>query len=110
MIHNSNLTNPMRLHITFKTGSDDDAPHTRHFEVDHNTYEFLKSDFLRCLNEGATALRGAAYAYLDVDTQQIKELVLRFDDILYMEATPSQDGTEHRASTKTSTTGNLNTG
>ena len=100
----------MRLHITFKTGSDDDAPHTRHFDVDTVTYDLLKSDFLRYLNEGATALRGAAYIYLDVDTQQAKELILRFDDILYMEAMPLHDHIESRASSKTTTTGNLNTG
>ena len=100
----------MRLHITFKTGSDDDAPHTRHFDVDISTYELLKADFLRCLNEGAIALRGAAYTYLDVDTQHAKELILRFDDILYMEAMPLQDLMEPRISGKTATTGNLNTG
>ena len=100
----------MRLHITFKTGSDDDAPHTRHFDVDSATYEILKADFLRCLNEGATALRGAAYAYLDVDTHQAKDLILRFDDILYIEAMPRLDQIESRTSSKTVTTGNLNTG
>ena len=100
----------MRLHITFKTGSDDDAPHTRHFDVDSATYELLKTEFLRCLNEGATALRGASYAYLDVDTQQGKELILRFDDILYIEAMARHDNTEPRISSKTITTGNLNTG
>ena len=100
----------MRLHITFKTGSDDDAPHTRHFDVDSATYELLKAEFLRCLNEGATALRGAVYTYLDVDTQLAKELILRFDDILYIEAMPRQDAIEPRVSNKTITTGNLNTG
>ncbi len=100
----------MRLHITFKTGSDHEEPHTRHVDVDSATYELLKSDFLRCLNEGATALRGAAYTYLDVDTQQAKELVIRFDDILYMEAAHNQDGMESSNSSKTITTGSLNTG
>ena len=100
----------MRLHITFKTGSDDDAPHTRHFDVDSATYQLLKADFLRCLNEGATALRGSAYTYIDVDTQQTKELILRFDDILYMEAMPLHDVVEPHASGKITTTGNLNTG
>ena len=100
----------MRLHITFKTGGDADAPHTRHFDVDSDTYELLKADFLRYLNEGATALRGAAYLYTDVDTQQAKELFVRFDDILYIEAMPLQDHMESLASSRTTTTGNLNTG
>jgi hypothetical protein len=110
MIQYSKLLIPMRLHITFKTGNDDDAPHTRHFDVALSTYELLKAEFLRYLNEGATALRGAAYTYIDVDTKQGKELILRFDDLLYIEAIPLQENTEPRISSKTITTGNLNTG
>ena len=100
----------MRLHITFKTSSGADVPHTRHFDVDNATYELLRVEFLRCLNEGATALRGAAYTYIDVDTHQAKELTLRFDDILYMEAMPFQEQTEPASPGKTPITGNLNTG
>ncbi len=39
-----------------------------------------------------------------------KELVIRFDDILYMEAAHNQDGMESSNSSKTITTGSLNTG
>ncbi|HUP27017.1 MAG TPA: hypothetical protein VM409_01175 [Chloroflexia bacterium] len=95
----------MRLLITFKGHAEYES---RHFDVEASMYELLKCDFLRYLNEGATALRGAAYNYVDIDTGQARELILRYDDILYIEAVPQTDHLDKHPSR--TTTGNLNTG
>jgi hypothetical protein len=48
-------------------------------------FHLLKTDFLAYLNGDQGALKGASYKYIDGDSHQLKELVIRFDDILYVE-------------------------
>ena len=75
----------MRVLITFKVGGDNNQVHTRHYDFEPVEYELVKSDFLAYLNGGASALRGASYKCIDPDNGQVHDLLLRFDDILYVE-------------------------
>lgn len=76
----------MRVFITYKVGADGQQLHTRHYIMAQADFDQLRYDILAYLNQGASALRGASYRYRDVDTNQERELLARFDDILYIES------------------------
>lgn len=76
----------MRVYVTYKIGSEETQFHTRHYDMAQADFDQFRRDYLAYLNEGASALKGASYRYLDVDTNQMRELVVRFDDILYIES------------------------
>lgn len=79
----------MRVLISFARG-EGETVHTRHYDLDQDDYLSLKQDFLAYLNDGATTLRGSSYKYRDVDTDQARELLLRFDAILCVECMPQE--------------------
>ncbi len=78
----------MRVLITFKVGDGKGWNHTRHFDLDQAEAGSLKRDFLTYINGGIGALNGTAYTCLDPDTEQPRELAVRFEDILYIEFVP----------------------
>ena len=97
----------MRILITFRAGPETEWAHTRHFDMDQPEYEMLKGDFLSYLNSSASALRGASYHYIDVDTNQLRELIIRFDDVLYIESIIQVVSPDYRPGTRSGNTGPL---
>lgn len=75
----------MRVLIMFKFGEGGERTHTRTYGLESAEAYRLTSDFLTCLNDGAGGQKGGSYKCIDVDTNQSRELILRFDDILYLE-------------------------
>lgn len=88
----------MRVLITFKVGAEGDQVHTRHYDFEAEEFERLKADFLGSLNGALGALRGACYTCIDPDTNQTRDLLLRFDDVLYLECLDVYE--DHRTITK----------
>ena len=97
----------MRILVTFKGGAENERAHIRTLDMEQPEYERLKSDFLSYLNGSALASRGASYYYLDIDTSQSRELIVRFDDILYMECIIQVSAQDNRAAARSGTTGPL---
>jgi hypothetical protein len=77
----------MKVLITYKLGEGRDwsHTHTRNYHMEPAEFHLLKTDFLAYLNGEQAALEGACYKYVDGDSHQLKEVVIRFDDILYVE-------------------------
>jgi hypothetical protein len=75
----------MKVLVTFKIGEEGQWYHTRQCEMEQTEYHLLKTDFLAYLNGEAEAVKGATYRFLDASSRQSRELVVRFDDVLYVE-------------------------
>ncbi|MDQ3928612.1 MAG: hypothetical protein M3328_05625 [Chloroflexota bacterium] len=97
----------MRVLITFRLVEEDDRVHTRHYGIESTELDRLKNDFLTCLNHSTNAPEGGAYQCMDVDTNQARELLLRFDDILYIECISSDPFSEHPSGSLSLGTGPL---
>ena len=76
----------MKALVTFKVTDERERPITRHFDMDQKEFHLLKTDFLAYLNEEEGALKAASYKYMDTDTRQVREIILRYGDILYIES------------------------
>lgn len=97
----------VKVLITFKIGEERQWFHTRHCEMAAAEAYLLQTDFLCYVNGEPEAVRGALYHYIDTDSQQQRELVVRFDDILYVEflvpESVNNDTESNGATTHTST-------
>src|SRR5207253_11418509 len=76
----------MKALVTFKVTDERERPITRHFDMDQKEFHLLNTDFLAYLNEEEGALKAASYKYMDTDTRQVREIILRYGDILYIES------------------------
>jgi hypothetical protein len=94
----------MKVLITFKVGKEGEWIHTRHYDFDQADFQLLRRDFLDCLNAAGGALQGASYRCIDPDTNQSRELFLRFDDILYLECVSQDPSLASQSTTRPITT------
>ena len=99
----------MRVLITFRVAEGDggERVHTRHYALEQTDYDILKTEYLAFVNGSASALRGAPYKCIDPDTGQSREMILRFDDILYIEAIVQEASPEHQTGPVKKITGPL---
>ena len=75
----------LKVLITFKVTEGVERIHTRLCEMEQTEYGQLKADFLAYVNGEAEAQRGASYGFLEGASQQPREMILRFDEVLYIE-------------------------
>jgi hypothetical protein len=87
----------MKVLLTFKVSDASDRPLTRHFDMDQKEFHLLKTDYLAYLNGDEGALKAASYKYMDTDTRQVWEIILRFGDILYIESIAQEDSPQSPA-------------